>query len=59
MSDDAAVIFNPDLGKFEQGIPARNLTLDEWNEVSPETQKRLLESGLYKIAKPAKKKESE
>ncbi len=59
MSDEPTVIFNPDLGKFEQGIPARNLTQDEWNEVPPETQKRLLESGLYRVAKPAKKKESE
>lgn len=44
-------------GAFEQGIPARNLTADEWAEISTETQKRLIASGVYRKVKESKQKE--
>jgi len=44
---------------FEQGVPARDLTKDEWDKIDPETQKRLLDSGVYKAAKLSEKKEGE
>lgn len=40
---------------FENGVPARNLTAEEWAAVPDETQKRLLASGMYKKIKPSKK----
>ena len=49
--------FNEKLGMFENGVPSRNLTAEEWAQIPPETQKRLLASGLYSEAK--QKKEGE
>ena len=45
---DKKVIYDASKG-FWQGLPARDLTLEEWAEVEPENQKILLESGMYKL----------
>lgn len=51
--------YNPDKG-FWQGIPARDLTPDEWNAIADEVKKDLLSLGLYTEAKPqTPKKEGE
>jgi hypothetical protein len=54
--EDIKVIFQKNKG-FWQGLPARDLTAAEWDEVSPENQKVILESGIYKLvdSKPEKK----
>jgi hypothetical protein len=44
----AKIIYDASKG-FWQGLPARDLTQTEWDEVSPENQKTLLDSGMYKI----------
>ncbi len=54
-------------GSFVQGIPARDLTKDEWDAFSKERQKSLVNAGLYKVPKrkvedrviPLKTKETE
>ena len=56
MSETIVVEYIGD-GTFEQGIPARNLTADEWAEVPAETQKRLIASGVYRKVKESKQKE--
>ena len=56
----AKIIYDASKG-FWQGLPARDLTQAEWDEVSPENQKTLLASGMYKMEsrpiykEPAKK----
>ena len=35
-------------GDYISGIPARDLTSEDWERLSPEQQKRALKSGLYK-----------
>lgn len=47
--------------EFEQGVPARNLSKDEWDAIPKETQTRLIKSGVYKIinVKKEPKKEGE
>ena len=45
---DGKVVY---IGKgFIQGVPARDLSLDEWETLDKDTQKLALESGLYKLA---------
>lgn len=51
--------YNNNSGVFEQGVPARNLSEDEWNEIPEETRKRLLKDGVYKINKKQTKKDGE
>lgn len=50
-------------GGFIQGVPARNLTQEDFDAFDKDTQALILASGLYEIStdKPAKasKKESE
>jgi len=41
-------------GNYYQGIPARDLTEDEWKAIPRRKRNRLLELGLY--AKPVKRK---
>ena len=43
------IIYDASKG-FWQGLPARDLTIEEWDEVSPENQKIILEIGIYKLA---------
>jgi len=52
---DKKILFVESKG-FWQGLPARDLTPDEWAEVSPENQKTILALGIYKLQqdKPAK-----
>ena len=45
---DKKVIYDASKG-FWQGLPARDLTMAEWDEIEPENQKTLLESGMYKF----------
>lgn len=37
-------------GHYISGIPARDLTPEDWERLSPEQRKRALKSGLYKKA---------
>mgnify|MGYP000237460349 FL=1 len=39
-----------DGSQWINGIPARNLTADEWAELSNAQQAQALESGLYELA---------
>jgi hypothetical protein len=40
-----------------QGIPARDLSFDEWEALDERTKSLALSSGIYKIDKPAQKAE--
>jgi hypothetical protein len=45
-------------GGFIQGIPARDLSDDEWKDLSKEQQDLVIKSGLYKLSdKQAKEPE--
>jgi endo-beta-N-acetylglucosaminidase D len=46
--NDKKVLFVEGKG-FWQGLPARDLTADEWAEVSQENQKTILSLGIYKL----------
>jgi len=48
-------------GSYYQGIPARDLTEEEWNAIPRRRRKRLLEFGLYaeQIKRKPVKKEVE
>lgn len=53
------IIYHPEKGFFN-GIPARDLSKDEWEGLSDEMQKTLIKLGLYEIVYDKKiKKESE
>lgn len=41
---------------FLSGIPARDLSEEEWAALSKEEQKLAISSGLYEVIKPAGKK---
>ncbi len=43
-------------GGFIQGIPARDLTLAEWEALNPDQQKQVIESGLYELIEVSPKK---
>ncbi len=43
--------------EFIPGIPARDLTVDEWLKLSPADQKKAIATKVYKLVKPKKKKE--
>lgn len=45
---DKKIVYDASKG-FWQGLPARDLTQQEWDEVSPENQKKILDLGIYKI----------
>ena len=34
-------------GSYIMGIPARDLTIDEWNELTDAQRKHAIDSGLY------------
>lgn len=36
-------------GDYVQGIPARDLTLEEWEAISDEQQERLKELGIFRL----------
>ena len=59
MADEIAVAYNEESGMFEIGIPARDLTAEEWAQVPPDVQKRLLDQKIYKKIKQPVKKETE
>lgn len=42
---------------FIPGIPARDLTVDEWLKLSPALQNKALKTKVYKLVKPKKKVE--
>lgn len=44
------VRFVGDPGHYISGIPARDLTSEDWERLSPEQQERALKSELYKKA---------
>lgn len=44
-------------GNYYQGIPARDLTEDEWEAISRRKRKRLVELGLYREQAKRKVKE--
>lgn len=44
-------------GEFEQGVPARDLSPDEWAQLPKELQERLLSQGMYKLTKTKKEGE--
>ena len=50
MNKTNAVIYNDSCGMFEDGIPARDLSSDEWSSIERETQERLLSNGIYFLA---------
>jgi hypothetical protein len=41
-------------GEFVSGVPARDLTEAEWEQLSKEQKKAALDSGLYEKSKPKK-----
>ncbi len=50
------IIYNPEAG-YWQGVPARDLTQDEWQALPKELQKHLVEIGMYKVEKSKKEGE--
>lgn len=38
-------------GNYIQGVPARDLSMDEWNSLSKELQEAAMKSGLYEMPK--------
>lgn len=62
MTNKIAAIYN-DNGQFENGVPARDLTVDEWAAIPEETRTRLVKSGMYTLPisdqKAPKKKDGE
>jgi hypothetical protein len=56
---DKKVIYNSGRG-FVSGIPARDLTMDEWEALSKELQEIAINSGVYKMSGvPAKETKKE
>src|SRR5688572_15682489 len=52
-------IFKGDATLFMAGIPARDLTADEWNEVKPELQEKALHLGLYEVIEVSSDEQAE
>jgi hypothetical protein len=57
MSDQSAIKYKGDGSQYVPGVPARDLTTDEFKALSQEQQKAVLESGLYEMPVNQKPKE--